>query len=135
MKKIYPSDLTEQEFGLIKDCIPQAKFGGRPRTTNVKSTLDAIFYVLKSGCQWRMLPKDFPAWGTVYYYYRKWERESVFTMIYRILYPKVIALENKNEPQIGIIDSQSVKCTELKQLKGYDGHKKNQRNKKVYSSR
>lgn len=82
-----------------------------------------------------MLPKDFPAWGTVYYYYRRWERESVFTMIYRILYPKVRALENKNEPQMGIIDSQSIKSTELKQPKGYDGHKKNQGNKKIYSSR
>ena len=56
MKKTYPSDLNDKEYNLLKDLIPEAKYGGRPKTTNV---LNAIFYVLKSGCQWRMLPKDF----------------------------------------------------------------------------
>ncbi len=63
----YPTDLTEQQWQLIASLIPAAKAGGRPRTVNVREILNAIFYVLTSGCAWRLLPHDLPPWPTVYY--------------------------------------------------------------------
>ena len=128
MDRRYPSDLTDQEYNLIAPLIPPAKSGGRPRTTDTREILNAIFYVLKSGCQWRMLPKDFPSWGTVYYYFRKWELSGVYTKIFRELYPQERLRHGKAEPRIGIIDSQTVKGTEVRQIKGFDGNKKNKRN-------
>jgi putative transposase len=126
VKRRYPSDLTDEEYNLIKHLIPEAKYGGRPRTTDPREILNAIFYCLKTGCQWRMLPVHFPAWGTVYYYFRKWEDTGLFTKALRELYIKERNRNNKAAPQIGIIDSQTIKSTEVKQPKGFDGNKKNQ---------
>ena len=72
-----------------------------------------------------MLPKDFPSWGTVYYYFRKWELSGVYTKIFRELYTQERLRHGKAEPRIGIIDSQTVKGTEVRQIKGFDGNKKN----------
>lgn len=67
MPKSYPSDMTDQEWEIISPLIPQAKEGGRPRSVQIRSILNAVFYVTKGGIQWRMLPKEFQAWGTVYW--------------------------------------------------------------------
>lgn len=108
----YPSDLSNAQFNEIKMFIPEPLRGGRKRSVNIKKVLDGIFYIVKSGCQWRMLPKDFPPWGTVYYYYRRWQREGVYSRIYSNLYKKIRVQANKESPYIGIMDSQSVKTTE-----------------------
>ena len=113
----YPSDLSESQYGAIKDVIPKGLKGGRRRSVDIKKVLDGILGVVKSGCQWRMLPKDFPPWGTVYYYYRRWQREGVYNQIYNNLYEKIRLRANKASPHIGIMDSQSVKTTEKGGLK------------------
>jgi transposase len=71
----YPSDLTEQEWAILEPLIPPAKAGGHPRTTNMREVLNALFYVDRSGCQWRALPHDFPPWSTVWSYFRAWPSE------------------------------------------------------------
>lgn len=70
--KKYSSDLNDQEWTIISSLIPSAKSGGRKRSVNVRSIMNGIFYLIRTGCQWQMLPKDFPPWGTVHYYYRRW---------------------------------------------------------------
>ncbi len=76
--KVYPSDLSDAEWALIQPLIPPAKPGGHPRTTDMRRVCNGIFYLLKTGCQWQYLPKDFPPSPTVYYYYRKWQRKGVW---------------------------------------------------------
>ncbi|AIK96326.1 IS5 family transposase [Candidatus Odyssella acanthamoebae] len=113
MKKIYESDLSDQEWSIISPMIPPSRPGGRPRRVNVRHTLNAIFYLLKTGCQWRMLPKDFPPWGTVHYYFRRWRLEGVWFKIHEELRSTVRKNSQKHEHStIGIMDSQSVKTTE-----------------------
>jgi putative transposase len=80
--KVYPSDLTDDEWGLLEPHLPAPKPRGRPRLHGPREILDAVFYVLKSGCQWRMLPRDFPPWKTAFHYFRArrldgtWERTN-----------------------------------------------------------
>ena len=81
MKSIYPSNLTEQQWEIIRPLIPNAKSGGRPRTTDMRSICNAIFYYLKTECQWAYLPKEFPPYSTVYKYYRQWEKKGVWSQI------------------------------------------------------
>jgi putative transposase len=77
IRKTYPGDLNDKEWARIEPLIPAAKKGGRPRTANMREGLNAIFYVLKTGCQWDMLPHDFPPKGTVYHYFNQWSRWDV----------------------------------------------------------
>jgi putative transposase len=77
MVKRYPTDLTDLEWAILAPFIPLAKAGGRPRTTDMREVVNAIVYVLRSGCQWRMLPKDFPPYQTVYDYFRDWRFAGV----------------------------------------------------------
>jgi putative transposase len=74
--KSYPSDLSDAEWSLLKPHLPGPKRWGRPRLHSPREILDAIFYVLKSGCQWRMLPRGFPPWKTVYHYFRTWRLDG-----------------------------------------------------------
>ncbi|MHB1354652.1 MAG: transposase [Anaerolineae bacterium] len=87
MHKHYPSDLAESEWALVETLIPLAKSGGRPRLHDMRAILDAIFYLQRTGCSWRMLPHDLPPWQTVYDYYNRWRRDgtwqSVCTLINR----------------------------------------------------
>lgn len=77
-RKPYKSDLTDREWEALKALIPPPKPGGRPRSVNVREILNAIFYVLRTGCSWNMLPHDFPPSSTVYYYFRRWQRVGVW---------------------------------------------------------
>jgi transposase len=84
-EKIYPSDLTDEEWEWIKELIPAAKSGGRPRTLCMRAVLNAIFYVTKGGIQWRMLPTNFPKWQSVYHYLRTWKLQGVWVRIHDTL--------------------------------------------------
>jgi putative transposase len=109
----YGSDLTDEEWAILEPLIPPAKVGGRPRTVNMREVLNGIFYLLKTGCQWRMLPKDFPNWKTVNDYFLRWSKDGTWQRLNDGLRERV-RREARREatPSAGSIDSQSVKTTQ-----------------------
>ncbi len=112
-KKPYPSDLSDQEWAILEPFFPPAKLGGRQRTTNMREVLNAIFYVLKAGCQWDMLPHDFPPKGTVYHYFNTWRKEGTWQRLNDRLREQLRQkLGREATPSAASIDSQSVKTTE-----------------------
>jgi putative transposase len=98
--------------------------GGRPRTTELRAILNAIFYLLRTDCQWRLLPREFPAWGTVYHYFRTWKNTGVWTGIQQTVYEQVRREAGRSAcPSVVIMDGQSVKTTERGGVRGFDAHK------------
>ena len=81
----YDTDLTDAAWAWVAPVLPAARPGGRPRTTNLRAVLNAIFYLLRTGCQWRMLPREFPPWGTVYHYFQGWQSSGVWVHLHRVL--------------------------------------------------
>ena len=111
-RKPYPSDLTGDEWELIEPHIPSAEPGGRPRAVDMREVLNAIFYVLKAGCQWDMLPHDFPAKGTVYHYYNQWRSDGTWERLNAALRSELRQeLGRDATPSASIVDSQSVKTS------------------------
>ncbi len=111
-RKPYPSDLTDAQWRVIRPLLPPAKFGGRPRKTEACEILNGVFYVLKSGCDWRMLPHDFPPYQTVYEYFSAWKKDGTWKKVHDVLRNKVRLKAGKHkQPTAGILDSQSVKTT------------------------
>jgi transposase len=109
----YPTDLRDQEWALIQHLVPEAKPGGRPEAYPKREILNAIFYLLRSGCSWRMLPHDLPPWRIVYHDFRPWQQDGTWQVMHDMLRGDVrVAAGKHRQPSAGIIDSQSVKTTE-----------------------
>ena len=87
----YPTDLTSEQWEILQPLIPPEKPGGRPRKTNIREVVNAIFYLLRSGCAWRLLPHDFPPWQTVYTYFRKWKKNGTWKKIHDALHQECLA--------------------------------------------
>ena len=114
MKRLsYPTDLTDKEWAIIEPLIPPPSPGGRPRSADMREVLNAIFYILRGGISWRMLPHDLPPWKTVYHYFRAWRIEGVWEDISEVLRERVRVQQGRDPtPSAAIIDSQSVRTTE-----------------------
>jgi transposase len=109
----YPSDMTDAEWALVSPLIPPARRGGRPRDVNVREVLNAIFYVLATGCQWQALPKDLPPKSTAHYYFISWDRDFTLERIHHALYVAAREAAGRDaSPTAAIIDSQSAKAAQ-----------------------
>lgn len=114
-RKTYKSDLTDKEWQIIKPLIPPPKPGGHPRTVDMREVVNAIFYLLRTGCSWEMLPHDEPPYSTVYYYFRRWQKRGLWEQINQVLREQIRMKQGKSpQATAAIIDSQSVKTTEKK---------------------
>ncbi len=119
----YPSDVTDEQWALIEPLIPVYP-GGRPRKTDVRDVLDAIFYLLRTGCQWRYLPKDFPPKSTVWRYFDQWRHNGTLDTIHDLLRKRVRTAEKPYSPRTSAsVDSQSVDTTSGGEQRGRDNAK------------
>ena len=109
----YPSDLSNAEWALVEPMIPPARHGGRKRSIDVREVLNAIFYVLWTGCQWKALPKDLPPKSTAHYYFMLWDWDGTLERVHHALYVAVREQAGREaSPTVAIIDSQSGKAAQ-----------------------
>src|ERR671931_1167752 len=130
MRKKYPSDITRKQFQKIRPLLEKARKKTKPRTLDLYEVFCGVLYVLKSGCQWRMLPSDFPKWRSVHSYFEIWSeevegKESILDQALKKMVGKVRTNNGRKEKtSFCIVDAQSVKNTDTAEEKGYDGGKK-----------
>lgn len=109
----YPSDLTDAQWSILAPLIPPAIPGGAPRRVDIRGVVNGIFYVLRTGCQWRAMPHDYPHWFTCYIYHRRWQLDETWQTINDTLRIRLREQDGRDpEPSAAVIDSQSVKTTE-----------------------
>jgi putative transposase len=124
-RKPYPSDVTDEQWAVLEPLIPPALPGGRPRKVDMREVVNALFYRNRNGCGWRALPHDFPAWKTVYNYFQWWQWDGTWTKILDALRQQVRQGAGREPtPRVAVVDSQSVKASEVGGARGYDGGKK-----------
>lgn len=121
----YPTDLTDRHWDGIKDVIPSATPGGRPRSLDMRQVINAILYILVSGIQWRMVPKEYPHGKRVSHYFRHWRDDGPWQHIHDTLRAEVRRQAGRHEhPTAGALDRQSVKTTQVPGIRGYDSGKR-----------
>lgn len=109
----YPSDLSQAQWEVVEPLLPPAKPGGRPRQVDMREILNGIFYLVRAGCSWRMLPHDLPPWPTIQWYYDQWRKDGTWIKIHDALRGQVRQADGRQEePSAAIVDSQSIKTTE-----------------------
>jgi transposase len=112
-RRAYPSDLSDEEWQRLEPMIPVHTGIGRPVKWSRRELVNAMLYVLRSGCQWRMLPHEYPPYGTVFYHFRQWRRTGLWERINQALREQVRAEAGREaQPSAGVVDSQSAKTTE-----------------------
>ena len=109
----YDTDLSDEEWGELQPLLPKARRGGRPRSTDPREVMNALLYLAKTGCQWRLLPHDFPPWKTVYHYFFIWSLDGTWKQIHGFFYRKARRADGRpGQPSLVIVDSQTSKTTE-----------------------
>jgi putative transposase len=123
-RKPYPTDLTDEQWAKLEPHLPRHRRGA-PRRVDLREIMNALLYLSRTGCQWRLLPHDLPPWEKVYYYFSQWRDDGTWERLNHELRIEVrVSIGKDPEPSAAILDSQSVKATEMSQLRGYDAGKK-----------
>ncbi len=128
LRKRYPSDMTDAQWERLERFLPSSSLTGRPRKDSLRDILDGYWYCLRTGCSWRMIPHDLPAWATIYSQVRRWKNAGVWQKIHdSIREESRIEAGRPTEPSAGALDSQTVKSADHAGIRGYDAGKKNRR--------